>query len=125
MQASINAFFRRGSDGSVRTEPLGTDPDGPYADLLDQYLRWYLSVSRSTVAAETTVDGEPAVWLLLDGDPYPGVVNTTGSALIDRRGVAREVHRSYDDPDRPGVSVSVTLRVEDVGDTDVPSPWWI
>ena len=98
----------------VRDGPSGPVPGGPYARAVDRYLRWYLSVSRSAVANVTTEDESGTVWLVLDGDPHPGVVNTTGSALVDGRGVVREVHRAYDAPDKRGVTVRVTLRIETV-----------
>lgn len=96
----------------VRDGPSGPVPGGPYARAVDRYLRWYLSVSSSTVADVRTDDGTERVWLVLDGDPHPGVANTTGSALVDGRGVVREVHRRYDAPNERGVTVAVTLRIE-------------
>jgi hypothetical protein len=57
---------------------------------------------------------------VLEGDPFPGVVNTTGSALVDRNGVVREVHRVYEVPDRRGVTVAVTLRIEATGNAEDP-----
>jgi hypothetical protein len=102
----------------VRDGSSDTVADGPYARATDRYLRWYLSVSRSTIADATTEDG--TVWLVLDGDPFPGVVNTTGSALVDRNGVVREVHRVYEVPGKRGVTVAVTLRIETTGNTEDP-----
>jgi hypothetical protein len=98
----------------VRDGPSGPVPGGPYARAVDRYLRWYLSVSRSVVANVTTADESGTVWLVLDGDPHPGVVNTTGSVLVDERGVVREVRRAYEAPDKRGVTVRVTLRIETV-----------
>lgn len=108
------------SYANVRVRDGSSDPvaDGPYARAIDRYLRWYLSVSRSTVADATTEDG--TVWLVLEGDPFPGVVNTTGSALVDRKGVVREVHRVYEVPDRRGVTVAVMLRIEATGNAEDP-----
>jgi hypothetical protein len=99
----------------VRGGPSGPVPGGPHARAVDRYLRWYLSVSRSAVANVTTGDESGTVWLVLDGDPYPGVVNTTGSVLVDERGVVREVHRTHGVPDGRGVTVDVTLRIETAG----------
>lgn len=102
----------------LRDGPSGPVSGGPYARAVDRYLRWYLSVSSSTVADVRTDDGTGRVWLVLDGDPHPGVVNTTGSALVDGRGVVHEVHRSHEAPNERGVTVAVTLRIETLGVQD-------
>lgn len=93
--------FVRGPNGTVRSVTSGSRSDVPYATDLGRYIRWYLSVSRSTVV-DVTTDDLGSVWLRLDGDPYIGVVDTTGSVLIDRYGVLREAHREYENPTSPG-----------------------
>lgn len=84
----------------------------------------FLSVESSAVTGTTTVAGESVVWLATDGDPWPGVANATGTALVGRDGLVHEVRRRYDDPDDPRRSVVVTLRVEAVGATTVEPPAW-
>jgi len=101
-----------GVAGSTRLErdPLGDGRERPYADRVERYLGWYLSVERSRVTG-TFVEGDTRFfWVVLSGDPWPGVENTTGSALIDERGVVHEIRRSYDRPGTAGVSVVASIR---------------
>jgi hypothetical protein len=102
----------------------GSDGPVPYGDSLGQYLRWFLSVEESTLAGNATVDGHPAYWLTIDGDPWVGSANTTGSALVSRDGTVRELRRASDVPDHPNTSVVVTIQVTDVGSTTVRPPAW-
>lgn len=128
--ANGSAVVRRA--GGDRPGPLprgdeiepGSDGPVPYGDSLGQYLRWFLSVEESTLAGRATVDGHPAYWLTIDGDPWIESANTTGSALVTRDGTVRELRRAHDVPDHPGTSVVVTIRVTDVGSTTVRPPAW-
>ena len=101
-------------------------PDGrdPFLDRLERYVGWYLGVDRSRVVDTTRENGERRLFFRLEGDPWPGVENTTGSAVLTGAGVLREVHRSYTLPDRPNVRATVTVRVEAVGETTVRRPGW-
>jgi hypothetical protein len=121
------------ANGSARVERIGpsagravpVDTERPYADRVATYLRWYLSVEQSSVAEVVWRDaGGTDYWLTMRGDPWPGVTDTTGTALVATSGLVREVHRSYRSPDRPSVSAEVTLRVTDVGRTTVVPPAW-
>lgn len=121
------------ANGSARVERIGpaagrvesVDIEQPYADRMATYLRWYLSVEQSRVAEVVWRDaGGTDYWLTMRGDPWPGVANTTGTALVTTEGMVREVRRSYRAPDRPSVSADVTLRVNGVGRTTVVPPAW-
>jgi hypothetical protein len=121
------------ANGSARVERIGpsagravpVDAERPYADRVATYLRWYLSVEQSSVAEVVWRDaGGTDYWLTMRGDPWPGVTDTTGTALVTTEGMVREVHRTYRSPDRPSVSADVTLRVTDVGRTTVVPPAW-
>ncbi len=118
-----SARIERIGQSSSRVKPAGTGRS--VAERVAQRLRWYLSVERSRIREVVwgDVDGT-GYWLTLRGDSWPGVANTTGSALVTREGVVREVRRSYRSPDRPSVSAVVTLRVGDVGTTTVSPPAW-
>lgn len=87
-------------------------------------LDYYLSVRSSSVAGTTTVAGDWVSVLSTEGDPWPGVANASGRALVGDDGLVHEIERRYDDPDNPAVSVVVTLRVEAVGTTTVEPPEW-
>lgn len=113
-QSAVSGAVQRGT-------PDGRDP---FLDRLEQYVGWYLGVDRSRVVDTTRENGERRVFLRLEGDPWPGVENTTGTAVLTGDGVLREVHRSYTLPDRPNVRATVTVRVEAVGETTVRRPGW-
>lgn len=119
-------------NGSTRVERIGpassrVEPadGGSIAERVAQRLRWYLSVERSRVREVVWREGDGTeYWLTLRGDSWPGVADTTGSALVTREGVVREVRRSYRSPDQRAVSAVVTLRVSGVGTTTVSRPSW-
>ncbi|MFB6308224.1 MAG: hypothetical protein ABEH35_02750 [Haloarculaceae archaeon] len=119
--ANGSARFVRTESG-VRRESLSAEE--PYIDRVEQYHRWYLSVEESTITNRTTVEGRPAVQVRIDGDPWPGVRSTTGSAVVTETGIVTLVHRSYIDPDT-GRRVVVTVRVSDVGSVSVSPPPWL
>lgn len=87
-------------------------------------LGYYLSVESASIVGVMNVAGDSAYWLTTDGDPWPGVANTTGSVLVGQDGLVYEVQRRYDDPDDPEVAIHVTLRIERVGATTVDPPTW-
>lgn len=73
-------------------------------------------------AGET--DPPDQYWLLFADDPYGGVENVTGAALVDESGLVREIHRRYRYPGRPGVAAAVSIRVSGLGETTVKPPAW-
>ena len=118
-----SARVERIGPASSRVEPAGADQ--PVAGRVAQRLRWYLSVERSRVREVVWREGDGTeYWLTLRGDSWPGVADTTGSALVTREGIVREVRRSYRSPDQRSVSAVVTLRVSGVGTTTVSRPSW-
>jgi hypothetical protein len=136
--SSVEAY----ADGSSRFENRVTDdgfdrpqPDvqsvrgirngeGRYADRAETYIEWYLSVSESSIVDVFERDGTRYVWLSLGADPYPGVENSTGSALVDENGIVHEVRRQYTVPRSGGVTAVVSFRYTDFGTTTVSPPSW-
>lgn len=109
------AIVGRDDGGTRERSRAGRDP---VVGRLSTYLGYYLSVGESRVADRRTVEGTRSVRIVTDGDPWPGVENATGSAVVTGDGLVRTVRRSYDDPNSPA-SVVVTVRVSDVGRTNV------
>jgi hypothetical protein len=109
-----------------RPEPVRgiRNGEGRYADRAEQYLDWYLSVSESTIVDVVEREGTRYYWLSLGEDPYVGVENSSGSALVDEDGVVHEIRREYDVPDSDGVSAVVRFRYTDFGTTTVSPPAW-
>ena len=104
-------------DGVVqRDQPAASDPFRPR---VAQYVGWYLGVESSTVVDSERRNGHQRLLLRLRGDPWPGVENTTGSAVVTDTGVVRSVTRRYTLPGRPNVTATVTVRVTDIGETTV------
>lgn len=93
-------------------------------DDVEQYIRWYLSVDESVVTDEQSDSETPVYRIVSDGDPYTGITNATGSSVITSAGLVREIRRTYDVPNEPGLHVVVTLRVSDVETTTAPAPAW-
>jgi hypothetical protein len=117
---SINAGY--GADrGGLRGVQNG---EGQYADRAERYIGWYLSVSESAVVDTFEMADTRYYWVRLGRDPYPGVQNSTGSALVDENGVVHEIRRQYDVPGDGDVSAVVTLRYTDFGTTTVRPPSW-
>lgn len=113
-QSTVSGVVERGT-------PTARDP---FLDRIEQYTGWYLGVERSRVVDRVRENGERLTFLRLRGDPWPGVENTTGTAVVTGEGVLRAVHRSYTLPDRPSVRATVTVRIEAVGETAVRRPAW-
>ena len=136
--ASVEAY----ADGSSRFERQVTDDgfdrapprpqtvrgvrngEGRYADRVEDYIEWYLSVSESSIVDIVERNGTRYFWLTLGADPYVGVENSSGSALVDENGVVHEVRRQYDVPRSDGVSAVVSFRYTDFGSTTVSPPAW-
>mgnify|MGYP006273890691 CR=1 FL=1 len=111
---------------TVDSEPVRgvRNGEGRYADRVEQYVDWYLSVSDSAVVDSVERDGTRYYWVRLGADTYPGVENSTGSALVGEDGLVYEVRRQYDYPGSTGVSAVVSIRYTDVGTTTVTPPRW-
>lgn len=109
---------RRVERDEVGTREAVRAGDDPVLERLSTYLGYYLSVRSSRIADARTVDGTRTVRIVTDGDPWTGVENATGSAVVTGDGLVRMVRRSYDDPNSPA-RVVVTVRVSDVGRTNV------
>ncbi|MFB6126507.1 MAG: hypothetical protein ABEJ79_04310 [Halolamina sp.] len=109
---------RRARSDAVRSSADGRDR---VLAALSRYLGYYLSVSESTVADVRVREGTTTVRLRSRGDPWPGVVNATGSAVVSDDGLVRLVRRAYDDPNSE-VRVVVTVRISEVGRTAVSTP---
>ena len=98
--------------------------EGRYADRVERYVEWYLSVSESAIIDSFERGGASYYWVRLGSDPYPGVANSTGSAVVDEDGVVHEIRRRYDHPNEGNVSAVVTIRYTDFGTTTVQPPAW-
>lgn len=118
------------ANGSVELEQTQTgvirrEPQGPteFQNSLSRYLSWYLSVSESRVLSDVPGENEPAVRIAFDGDPYPGVTNTTGTAMVTKSGLVRQLYRTHSEPGS-AARIIIMIRVSDVGTTDVSAPEW-
>jgi len=118
--ANGSVEFERTATGVTRRSPRGA---AQFQTALSRYLGWYLSVEDSRIIS-TTPDGNPStVSIAMDGDPYPGVTNTTGAAVVTESGVVTQVHRTHSEPGS-AVRIVITIRVSDIGTTTVSSPDW-
>jgi hypothetical protein len=100
------------------------EPVDPFRLRSVRYVDWFTSVRDAAVVDTFERDGRSYVWLSLANDTYPGVRNSTGSALVDERGLVHSLRRSYAVPNRPDVRVIVTVEVVNVGETEAPPPDW-
>lgn len=98
--------------------------EGRYADRIETYIEWFLSVRESTIAGSFERYGKTYYWVTYTGDPWPGVENTRGYALIDSTGIVHEIERRYDAPRHTGLSAVVTIRYTGIGTTTVAPPRW-
>jgi hypothetical protein len=105
--------------------PLRTPGQGRYGARIETYLGWFLSVDQSRIASTTGEGDETRYWISFRGDPWPGVTNTTGYAVVGADGFVYEVHRQHSLPGSPGRTVEVTVRYDQVGSTTVQPPWWL
>jgi hypothetical protein len=113
--------YERVSGGVNAEHVVGDDP---FVGDVVRYVRYYLSVEQSRIADARTLDGTTLVYLRTTGDPWPGVRNSTGSAVVTEDGLVRTVRRGYDDPESDAYVV-ITIRIADVGRTNVTAPWWV
>jgi hypothetical protein len=98
---------------------------GRYADRVERYVRWFLSVEESRVRDSFRRDGVTYYWVVLGADPYPGVRNSSGSAIVSETGLVYGIHRRYEVPNSRNVTVSVSVRYDDVNSTRVTAPFWV
>ena len=99
--------------------------EGRHADRAERYVEWFLSVSESEVVDVVARGDTRYYWVSLGEDPYVGIENSTGSALVDEDGVVHQIRRQYDYPDDGNVSAVVVLRYDDFDETTVRPPAWI
>ncbi len=116
--------YERDQRGRVSVKNV-SDGRARFSERFGRYIRWYLSVRESTIRERVSERGETYFWLELRGDPWPGVENLTGSALVDDRGLVHEIRRTYTLPGRSNVAVTVTVRLRNVGETRVRPPDWL
>jgi hypothetical protein len=114
------------SEVTYDREPVisGAGSPGRYTERIRVYLVWFLTVEESSVVETESDDGTTLYWVTLDGDPWPGVENVSGYALVDSHGFVHEVHRQYTLPEEPNRTVQATIRYDEVGETTVDPPWW-
>jgi len=88
---------------------------------LVRYLRWSLSVERSTIH-----EGSPAntTRITTDGDPYPGVENASGTVYVTDDGLISYARWTYTLPTESNKRVEFVVRTTDVGSTTVSRPPW-
>ena len=118
--ANSSAEFERSATGVTRRPPQGADS---FRRSLSRYLGWYLSVSESQVVSAAGEGGTSTVRVTTDGDPYPGVTNATGTAIVSESGLVTHLYRTHETPDSP-VRIVITIRVSDVSTTTVSTPEW-
>lgn len=138
--ADVEAY----ADGGIRWERQVSGPQGPndtvysatptrtarsrhgyYADRVERYLGWYLSVENSTITDAIDQNGVTYFWLSLGPDPYPGVENSTGWALVTGEGVVLRLERTYETPDAPNATATVRIQYTNRGDEPVAEPAWV
>jgi len=113
--------FERTADGVRRTPVTASDP---FLARLSRYLGWYLSIEESWIADRESGRRTTTLRIASEGDPWPGVTNATGDAIVTDDGLVRVLRRAYDEPDS-GVRVVVTVRVSHVGRTVATRPPWM
>ena len=118
--ANGSVEFERTSTGVARRPLRGP---GSYRTSLSRYLGWYLSVNESQTVAASAEGPTSTVRVATDGDPYPGVTDATGTAIVTESGLVTHLYRTHRRPDSQ-VRVVITLRVTDVGATTVSAPEW-
>jgi hypothetical protein len=99
--------------------------EGRYADRAERYVEWFLSVEESEVVDVVARGDTRYYWVRLGEDPYVGIENSTGGALVDEDGVVHQIRRQYDYPDDSNVSAVVVLRYADFDTTTVQPPAWV
>jgi hypothetical protein len=113
------------SDYSATPTRTARARHGYYADRVERYLGWYLSVENSTITDAIDQNGVTYFWLGLGSDPYPGVENATGWALVTGEGVVLRLERTYETPDAPDATATVRIQYTNRGDEPVAEPAWV
>jgi hypothetical protein len=112
-----------GGREDVQVTGLPIAEERPFGERAGTYVEWYLSVSRSAITDVVHRNGRTFYRVKTIGDPYPGAENARASALIDSRGMVHRLRSERDVPDSD-VSVTLTFRYGDVGNTTVEPPAW-
>lgn len=131
--------FSTYANGSVRYEYNPDDPDARYrtctmgeysreqdrfANRAETNLEYFLTVEETTITDAFERDGTRFYWVVFANDPWPGVQNTVGSALIDSTGIVHALYRNYYHAVREEATITMTFRYTDIGTTTVKSPTW-
>lgn len=95
-----------------------------FAERVEQYLRWFLSVEDSHIRKIESRDGKTFYQVITRGDPWPGVENATGIAVIESHGVVHFLRRVYTLPGSNGTSVTITIEYTEFGNASVEAPSW-
>lgn len=93
-----------------RTVPSAVDADR-FVDRTKRYVQWYLSVDDSRVVETAERNGTTYYRIAFEGDPWPGVTETTGYARVDENGLVHVIHREYAPANTSGVRVEMTVRI--------------
>lgn len=122
-----HVFEQRGAPGErwYRTYPVR--PSGgadDYADDARRYLGWFLTVEESSVVERFEREGTTYFRVDLRGDPWPGIDDVSGTAVVDEHGVVHSIRRQYTD-DGDGSSVTVTMTYTAFGTATVDPPPWL
>jgi hypothetical protein len=122
------------ADGQVRYVRLAGEagatvetelrPEDRVAARSERYLRGVLRGSDTRVVGAFERDGTTRVWIAVSRDAGAGA-ETTGSLLVDERGLVHELHHEYvyRPSDGPPVRVVVTMRLAPGNVSASPPPW--
>jgi hypothetical protein len=122
------------ADGQVRYVRLAGEagatvetelrPEDRIAARSERYIRGVLSGSDTRVVGAFERDGTTRVWIAVSRDAGAGS-ETTGSLLVDERGLVHELHHEYvyRPSDGPPVRVVVTMRLAPGNVSASPPPW--
>jgi hypothetical protein len=122
------------ADGQVRYVRLAGEagatvetelrPEDRVAGRSERYLRGVLRGSDTRVVGAFERDGTTRFWIAVSRDEGTGA-ETTGSLLVDERGLVHELHHEYvyRPSDGPPVRVVVTMRLAPGNVSASPPPW--
>jgi len=122
------------ADGQVRYVRLAGEagatvetelrPEDRIASRSERYLRGVLRGSDTRVVGAFERDGTKRFWIAVSRDEEAGT-ETTGSLLVDERGLVHELHHEYvyRPSDGPPVRVVVTMRLAPGNVSASPPPW--
>ncbi|MFB6299294.1 MAG: hypothetical protein ABEH65_03450 [Halobacteriales archaeon] len=121
------------ANGTVRvTRDAPDDPrpvnqfsggEGWYEDRAETYLTWYLSVNESEIISREEQDNRTLYWVRIDEDPWPGIEDSFGRALIDERGIVHYLSVSYDIPGST-TQIVIAIHYTEIGGVTVTPPDW-